>query len=248
MSVQSYEDLMLEYFESLYSKYSSSLNEAYSFAAECSSRAYLEPQFGVYESDLLFLLARESNPNHIVEISPCGGYSSVFLYKSLTRNEQKYESFDIHDRSERNLPNEVRSTRKFHLGDAKEHLFDDEIDFLLMDSDHSYEFCDWYVKSVFPAVKRDSWIFVNDIFDHDGGWYHEKFPYCGTVESSPKGREGNRLVEFFGHVNLQDYFNIQKNASKLLDIRRSHGVIDLPANIDQAMYTLSSSVIFKKSF
>jgi len=244
---ENFEKYMLEYIDSLYAKYADDLSNAYRFSSICYENSDLEAQFGVYEADLLFLLAKDAAPNKIVEISPCGGYSSTFLYQA-TRNGQTYESFDIHDRSQANLPESVRKVRNFHLGDVRNHKFDEQIDFLLMDSDHSYEFCDWYVENVFPAVSENSWIFVNDIFDHDGGWYHEKFPFCGTIQSSPNGREGTKLVQFLESKNVEEFFNIQKNSEKLLNMRRKHNVIDLPANIPQVLWTLSSSVIFRKSW
>lgn len=118
-----------------------------------------------------YLLLRAERPETVVEISPCGGWSSSWICNALRDNGHgRVLSFDVHDDSVRRLPRDlVDGIREFHLGDVRQsqHL-PAQIDFLFMDSDHSAAFAEWYVREVFPRVRSGAVVVVDDVF-HAGG-------------------------------------------------------------------------------
>jgi len=121
--------------------------------------------------EITYLLIRDERPQNVVEISPCGGWSSSWILNALHDNGCGHlTSFDLIDHSEFKVPRDLRrGYRTFHLGDVTqtEHLPDD-IDFLFMDSDHGEEFTHWYVQNVFPRVRSGAPVLVDDVFQPEG--------------------------------------------------------------------------------
>lgn len=121
--------------------------------------------------ELLYLLVRDSEPECVAEISPCGGWSTSWILNALHDNGHgKLLSFDTVDYSTKKLPTDLtQGIRTFHQGDVQQstHL-PDQIDFLLMDSDHTAPFAEWYIREVFPRVRSGSHVMVDDVFHKQG--------------------------------------------------------------------------------
>jgi predicted O-methyltransferase YrrM len=144
--------------------------------------------------ELLYLMVRDTKPNVVVEISPCGGWSTSWILNALHDNGHgKLVSFDVVDYSCRKVPADLAAgIRTFHQGDVQksEHL-PEKIDFLLMDSDHTAPFAEWYIAEVFPRVRSGGTVIVDDVFHREG-----------TAES---GGEGDVVLAWLKERGI-DYF------------------------------------------
>jgi len=128
-------------------------------------------QFDDIACEITYLLLREERPETVVEISPCGGWSTSWILNALRDNGCGHlTSFDIIDHSAVKVPWDLaEGIRTFHLGDVIQsaHL-PTTIDFLFMDSDHSAPFAEWYVQNVFPRVRSGAPVLVDDVFQPGG--------------------------------------------------------------------------------
>ncbi|MGE0615973.1 MAG: class I SAM-dependent methyltransferase [Bacteriovoracia bacterium] len=130
--------------------------------------AILKPQLDDIEAELTYLWLRESRPRTVVEISPCGGWSSTWILHALADNRQgELYSFDMIDASERNVPRELAQGRRhFFLGRVQDNLdhLPTEIDYAFIDSDHSAKFAHWYIENIFSRLKPGTPVSVHDVF------------------------------------------------------------------------------------
>jgi len=142
------------------------------------STPHLQPQLDDMEAEISYLLVRHFRPETIVEISPCGGWSSSWLLLALRDNGSgSLHSFDLLDLAPKNVPAELASGRwTFVQGDVRANveLLPPSIDYLFMDSDHSSAFARWYVEAIFPRLAPATPVSVHDVFggatqDADGG-------------------------------------------------------------------------------
>ncbi|MCA8942800.1 MAG: class I SAM-dependent methyltransferase [Planctomycetes bacterium] len=128
-------------------------------------------QFDDLEAEITYLLLRDEEPETVVEISPCGGWSTCWILNALRDNGHgRVISFDVIQDSLVKVPDDLAAgIRDFHLGDVKvsPHL-PDSIDYCFLDSDHSAEFAHWYLGAVLPRVHSGAVVSVHDIF-HPGG-------------------------------------------------------------------------------
>jgi predicted O-methyltransferase YrrM len=123
-------------------------------------------QFHITESEFLYSLIRHIKPSKILEVSPDEGFTTVIILEALEMNNipSKLFSFDVHDKSLKHNKSDGIITRELILGDAKETITDSllqEVDFILVDSDHSYNFGKWYSKK-FRVVKPGIFIMIHD--------------------------------------------------------------------------------------
>jgi predicted O-methyltransferase YrrM len=128
-------------------------------------------QFDDLEAELTYLLLRDTRPGVVVEISPCGGWSTAWILNALRDNGHGVlHSFDTRDDSLAKVPADLADQiRQFHVGDVihSPHI-PAEIDYLFMDSDHTAPFAQWFTAQVFPRVRSGGTVSVHDIF-HPGG-------------------------------------------------------------------------------
>ena len=122
-------------------------------------------QFHISESEFLYTLVRHIKPSKIIEVSPDRGFSSTIIMEALKVNNLPSQllSFDIHDKSLKHDKSGIIS-RKLIMGDAKQTITDDmvrEADFVLVDSDHSYDFGKWYSKKL-QLLRPGIFIMVHD--------------------------------------------------------------------------------------
>jgi predicted O-methyltransferase YrrM len=162
--------------------------------------ALMKPQLDDLEAEVTFLLLREFVPREVVEISPCGGWSSTWILSALRDNQQgRLTSFDLVDLSTKNVPAELAQGRwDFVQGDATRNLnrLPAKIDYLFIDSDHSAKFARWYIDELFSRLASGTPVSVHDVFhtaepagfDEEGGvlisWLEQRgIPY---MTLSPK--------------------------------------------------------------
>ncbi|MEI8348689.1 MAG: class I SAM-dependent methyltransferase [Candidatus Omnitrophota bacterium] len=133
-----------------------------------SDSARLSPHFDDIEAEITYLLVRESRPETIVEFSPCGGWSTAWILHALKDNKfGKLYSYDMIDASRKTVPHYLSRNRwSFILGDIKNNIdkLPAKIDYLFIDSDHSKEFAQWYIQHIFPMIKNNIPVSVDDVF------------------------------------------------------------------------------------
>lgn len=126
--------------------------------------------FSDRESELLYLLIRETKPSVVVEISPCHGYSTNYILAALTANGKgKLHSYEICEKVNgipidkvifSNLASSIDKSRlELIIGDATQ-AFIPIHDFLFIDSNHEIWFAAWYFSKI---VNIPEIIFIHDI-------------------------------------------------------------------------------------
>ncbi len=157
------------------------------------TRTRLKPQLDDLEAEVTYLLLREANPETIVEISPCGGWSTTWILSAMRDNGRgSLYSYDVVDISTRNVPPELAEGRwKFFQGDVATNLstLPAKIDYLFIDSDHSATFAHWYIATLFPRLTPATPVSVHDV-------YHTEDP--GGFDS-----EGNVIIDWLGEHDVK---------------------------------------------
>lgn len=132
-----------------------------------------------FESYLLYSFIRKYKPKTIYEMSPNQGWSTFLISNAIIdENFQEeidfFHSYDLHNSfsiETKEIVNKIKNFN-FYLGDCREKIkFDDDkqIDFWLIDSDHSLGFSKWYIN----FVKKAKYFFVHDI--NPSKIWHNKF-------------------------------------------------------------------------
>ncbi len=124
-------------------------------------------QFYLNESEFLYCIVRMIKPKKILEVSPDQGFTTNIILSAMKQNdiEAKLFSFDIHNQSLRHDRKEGKFQRELILGNAKKTITKEilaEMNFILVDSDHSYSFGLWYAKLFRDSVKPGTFIMVHD--------------------------------------------------------------------------------------
>lgn len=126
------------------------------------------------ERNFLFNFIKKIAPRKIMEFSPFHGFSTITIAQALDKNNVDF--FETHelekenaDRANFNLYESDIDFVKVITGDVFETLNREklkEVDFLLIDSDHSGKFAEKYIAEFFPLLKNDCWVAIHDI-SHD---------------------------------------------------------------------------------
>lgn len=140
--------------------------------------AKLTPRFDDIESEITYLLIREFKPETVVEISPADGWSTSWILSALKDNGSgKLYSYDLVDNATKNIPLHLSKNRwTFCSGDIKKNIdkLPDKIDYLFIDSDHSAEFAQWYIKNIFSRLGSGTPVSVHDVFQSEEWYFPEK--------------------------------------------------------------------------
>lgn len=141
---------------------------------------------GMYHDEehrILYLLVRHFRPAIVVEFSPNKGWSTLHLAQALETNDQGHiYSFEL-DPANIVIAQRILSAYglmhrvTFHAGDVRKTLppvvstLQQAIDFLFVDSNHSYDFARWWLREVLPVVCPGGLVHVHDIeYSHRFGW------------------------------------------------------------------------------
>jgi hypothetical protein len=164
---------------------------------------YARPQFDDIEAEIVCLILMHLNPKNICEFSPCGGWSTIYMLNSLElmqNTECKLVSFDIQDVCTANISrfSKITNQWKFYLGNVEDNYpnFNENIDYLFIDSDHTSGFAKKYVNELLEpllvklkAVNKKVFVSVHDVF-------HSNVP----------SEEGEVVIEFLQKHNIE-YFS-----------------------------------------
>jgi len=135
------------------------------------------------ERRLLYLLVRHFRPAIVVEFSPNKGWSTLHLARALEDNGSgQIHSFELEATNvavaQRVLAEYGLAHRvQFYIGDVRRTLppvlrkLGQPVDFLFVDSDHSYDFGRWWLSEVLPFVRSSGLVHVHDVeYSHRYGW------------------------------------------------------------------------------
>lgn len=141
---------------------------------------FARPQFDDIEAEILCLIIMYFKPKKIYELSPCGGWSTLYMLSTIEilNLDCKVESFDIEDNCSNLINNfdKIKDKWNFNLGDVSEKYseFTEEIDYLFIDSDHSEEFTNKYVVNLLNPLlmklkskNKKMIVSVHDVFHSD---------------------------------------------------------------------------------
>jgi predicted O-methyltransferase YrrM len=182
------------------------------------SKSGMKPQLDDIEAEITYMLIREYQPETVVEISPCGGWSTAWILHALKDNGLgMLHSYDLINESTKNVPPELSSGRWiFSLGDVTKAVdrIPQSIDYLFIDSDHSAQFAEWYIRNVFPRLKTGNPVSVHDV-------YHTSSP-------SSHGSEGALIAQWLQEREI-DYFTTARakspaNFRKLMSEKKRLGI------------------------
>jgi predicted O-methyltransferase YrrM len=161
------------------------------------------PQFDDIEAEIVCLILMYINPKKICEFSPCGGWSSLYMLHTLNvmnNTECQLHSYDIIDNCTSNINkfNDLKNQWNFYLGNVEEQYihFNEDIDYLFIDSDHSASFTKKYIDELLNPLlirlknsNKKIFVSVHDVF-------HSNIP----------SDEGKLVIEFLEKNNIE-YFS-----------------------------------------
>jgi predicted O-methyltransferase YrrM len=139
-----------------------------------STSPTLRASFDDVEAEVTYLLIRSTRPQVVVEISPSGGWSSLWILSALRDNGTGHlYSYDLVDDATRNIPASLRTDRwTFVRGDVHRAVptIPRPIDYLFIDADHSEQFADWYIQNLFPLLGPVAIVSIDDVFRGPNDW------------------------------------------------------------------------------
>lgn len=234
---------MIKEIKKLYDKYNEELKEVRSIQKERALTLSLQGkpailtyeqfddidqycQFDDIEAELLYMFIREYQPEHMIEFSPMGGWSTSWILEALNRNNKgKCVSYDLVDNSKVNLSKLDLNKERWELvqGDVQQQYssFDfDSIDFIFIDSDHSTEFAERYVQEVLVPAKESCEsrgkkipVFIHDVFGQfafsaQEGEVVRRFLFENEIEHitpSILGPEAQEFESIRAEIGLTEY-------------------------------------------
>lgn len=211
--------ITLEYIESLYEKYLVELQEVRNIQRSIYSTKFL-PALDDIESEITYMLIRESGVKFVVEISPNYGWSSSWILKALEPVEGILYSYDMHSGCLGNITEKNRFL--FIEGDATKNLdkMPGIIPYLFLDSDHNKEFADWYIENLFPRVPSGGIVSVHDIINSvNSSW--------GEIP----------IILNYLNENQIPYFSPHNNSKELISLKRKLG-------IEKVIHHINDPIIF----
>lgn len=199
--------------------------------------SYTIPQFDDIEAEIVCLILMYLNPKKIYEFSPCGGWSTLYMLNTLdviNNIEGNVHSFDIIDNCSSNINkfNNLVNRWKFYLGNVEDKYihFDEDIDYLFIDSDHSSGFTRKYIDELLNPllvklknINKQIFVSVHDVF-------HTNVP----------SDEGRLVIEFLEKNNIEYFFPL--NDFQRNDIERFRNNSNLDK--DSVHYAKTNPCIF----
>jgi hypothetical protein len=163
---------------------------------ERQNKIRMKPQLCDIEAELTYLLIREFKPENIVEIAPCGGWSTTWLLNALKDNGfGNLFSYDLVDLATKTVPSDLSKGRwTFIQGDITKNLnkLPSKIDYLFLDADHTANFARWYIRKLFPKLNLGVPVSIHDVFYR---------------EHPPSGFEGGIVVGWLQKKQI-NYFSV----------------------------------------
>lgn len=185
--------------------------------------SFSRPQFDDIEAEIVCLILMYLNPKKICEFSPCGGWSSLYMLNTLDvmkNTECHLHSYDIIDNCTSNINNftDLKNQWSFYLGNVEEKYihFNEDIDYLFIDSDHSAEFTKKYIDELLKPlliklrnINKKIFVSVHDVF-------HSNIP----------SDEGKLVIEFLNKNNIEFFSPLNDYQKDIIQNLRNNSKLD----------------------
>jgi len=174
---------------------------------------------GVYsdfDCTVLYAAVRESKPGIVVEFSPGRGRTTSCIAQALKDNGNDVQYF-LFEMNEKLLNDAVQFLKQFPnitvvpgtniINNPNLDLIND-VDFLMVDSNHDSFLARYYMETLFPKVKEAGIIHIHDIYynKNNRGWEDTGLGYFKSIPGQymhPDLCSEDRLMELYG----KDFFN-----------------------------------------
>lgn len=154
------------------------------------------------ERNFLFNFVKKIAPRKVMEFSPFHGFSTITIASALKEIGIKPDFFETHEINKENVAltdfnlydNNIDGV-KIVEGDVFDTLDREklkEVDFLMIDSDHSGEFAKRYINEFLPLLKDGCWVAIHDM---SCGWYF-------------RSDEAKEILDYFENKNINTFFHI----------------------------------------
>ncbi len=158
----------------------------------------------VQDCVVLYLLALEYEPRHVVEFSPMLGYSTRYLATAMKHLGRPGSMFTVDcskgyaEKTRGRLESmglskycEVLHGDAINITKSQIKIRDWNVDLIFIDSDHSYSFGKRYIKEVFPLLSNDCIVMIHDIC----GRTQDTTPYSRDFRTSLRSNT-NKFAEY----------------------------------------------------
>jgi regulator of extracellular matrix RemA (YlzA/DUF370 family) len=134
--------------------------------SELIKRLSFGNMFNQFESEVLYAIVRDQKPTNILEMGCFNGFTSQIIIDAMkaNNNPSRLISSDLLETSKFIDYHDGTTSRTLIIGDSKATIDSSigDIDFLFIDSDHTYDFAKWYCSVIIPMVKRGCFVMVHD--------------------------------------------------------------------------------------
>jgi hypothetical protein len=168
--------------------------------------------FNKFESEVLYSLVRSSSPSNILELGSYNGFTSHIIIEAIKKNNIKCKltSSDLRSESKWIDYDDGISSRTLIIGDSQKTISSDigELDFLFIDSDHTYEFAKWYCSNIIPLVKSGSFIMIHDWEGIEGDNDGE---FKSVIENAVNTGMVKRCINLMEYTKVNTYLSSTPN-------------------------------------
>jgi predicted O-methyltransferase YrrM len=157
------------------------------------------PTIGQYDwalGQVLYALVRHTRPRRIIEFSTSSGYSTSFTALALQKNGGGLvESVDIDGRAQTAAAAWLRQLGVFehvrlHEGDCRvavPRLLGPDVDLVFIDTLHSFDIAEWYLRELVPSLDPSTLVHVHDVMPSEARVrIHGGPPYVPALPPAPQ--------------------------------------------------------------
>jgi len=154
------------------------------------------------ERNFLFNFVKKTAPKNVMEFSPFHGFSTLTISNALREVGIVPDFFETHELEKENIKltefllyeNDINfvTVKEGDVFDTVDREKLKDVDFLMIDSDHSGGFAQKYLKEFFPLLKNECWVVIHDIS-------------CDEYFASDERIE---VVNYLKQNNIKTYFHI----------------------------------------
>jgi hypothetical protein len=179
----------------------------------------LDGVYSTFDCQILYAAVREIKPQKVVEMSPGKGRTTSCIAQALKDNGDSVEYF-LFEKQDDLLNNTVSYLKSFPninihpesnvINNPNLDLIND-IDFLMIDSNHDCLLAKYYIETLFPKVKNGGLIHIHDIYydRNNNGWKDTGLKFFETIPGQYKHPDiysEERLLEIYGSEFFSKYY------------------------------------------
>ena len=226
------------------------IKEKYLKEFEEVPQAILDGIYHDFDAKILYTMVRDNCPVNILECGPrAGKTTSVIIHaliENLVDNRNLVINYYIFEKETKWL-NAIANYCKRFKGITFHYncnLLDfnyakmPELDFLFIDANHDYILAKWYIKYLFPLVRKEGLIHIHDIYynKHGNGWHDALFLNSGGFPKHHDYTDLNILKKLYGDV-FDEFFDgnpdiDRDEADEIYDYIKKHPKINFLSTLE----------------